>query len=165
MRTVARVMTAVALLTWSGSCSCPADRGVAAGISADNQAAEAAIVDLELEVFAAEAAGDVERWLSCYTGNAVLLPPGEHAVVGTQAIRAWAAPFFERYDLHESSDEREVEVAGEWGFIRAHWTWTLQPKDGGEAATDSGKSIWIVRRQPDGSWKIARAIWNSDPAG
>jgi hypothetical protein len=35
-------------------------------------------------------------------------------------------------------------------------------KSGGEAVIDTGNSIWILRRQPDGSWKIARGIYNSD---
>jgi hypothetical protein len=30
------------------------------------------------------------------------------------------------------------------------------------ASTDDGKSIWIVRRQQDGTWRLSRSIWNSD---
>jgi len=33
---------------------------------------------------------------------------------------------------------------------------------GGKEVKDTGNSIWIMQRQPNGSWKIARAIWNSD---
>jgi ketosteroid isomerase-like protein len=33
---------------------------------------------------------------------------------------------------------------------------------GGEPIADQGKSLFILRRQADGSWKIARLIANSD---
>jgi ketosteroid isomerase-like protein len=88
--------------------------------------------------------------------------PNLPALTSKLAIRQWNAPYFEQFDLHEESDEREVEVAGDWAYIRAHWTWTLTPKSGGEAVIDTGNSIWILSRQPDGSWKIARGIYNSD---
>lgn len=39
---------------------------------------------------------------------------------------------------------------------------TATPKVGGEPIEDEGKSVFIVRRQTDGSWKIARLIANSD---
>lgn len=36
------------------------------------------------------------------------------------------------------------------------------PKAGGEPIEDKGKSAFIVRRQYDGTWKIARLIANGD---
>jgi uncharacterized protein (TIGR02246 family) len=164
MQCIHRAMAFVVMLVVTASCSGPTQRQVIEP-SPDISTDKAAILDLEREVFAAEAAGDVERWLACYASDAVLLPPGEHPVVGAEAIRAWAAPFFAAYELHEATDEREVVVSGDWGFLRAHWTWRLTPKDGGETVVDSGMSVWIVQRQPDGAWKIARAIWNGGPEG
>jgi ketosteroid isomerase-like protein len=100
--------------------------------------------------------------MSSFTEDAIVMVPNKPALTNKPAIRQWNAPIFGQFDLHEESDAREVQVAGEWGFIRAHWIWTLTPKDGGESVEDSGNSIWIVRRQPDGSWKIARGIYNSE---
>src|SRR6185295_15838251 len=42
------------------------------------------------------------------------------------------------------------------------WALDSTPKRGGKTVHDEGKGVWIWRRQADGSWKIARAIWNSD---
>lgn len=39
---------------------------------------------------------------------------------------------------------------------------TAMPRAGGEPIEDERKSVFIVKRQPDGSWKIARLIANSD---
>ncbi len=129
-----------------------------AGYTADVQA----ILDFEQTVFDAQIAGDIEAWLNSFAEDVTLMPPNEPMLTNKLAIRQWAAPWYEQFDLHEETDDREVEVAGDWGYIRAHWTWTLTPKGGGKSVKDTGNSIWIVRRQPNGSWKIARAIWNSD---
>ncbi len=129
-----------------------------AGYKADVQA----ILDFEQTVFDAEIAGDIEAWLSSFAEDVMVMPPNEPALTNKLAIRQSATPLFEQFDLHEETDDREVKVAGDWGYIRAHWIWTLTPKEGGKSVKDTGNSIWIVRRQPDGSWKIARGIYNSE---
>jgi hypothetical protein len=39
---------------------------------------------------------------------------------------------------------------------------TATPKAGGDQIKGEGKSVFIVKRQDDNSWKIARLIDNSD---
>ncbi len=121
-----------------------------------------AILDFEQTVYDAQITGDIEAWMSSFAEDATLFPPNAPALTNKLAIRQWNAPLFEQFDLHEETGDREVEVAGDWGYIRAHWTWTKTPKGGGKEVKDTGNSIWIVRRQLKGSWKITRAIWNSD---
>jgi uncharacterized protein (TIGR02246 family) len=128
------------------------------GYKADVQA----ILEFEQSVFDAQIAGDFEAWIDSFTEDAVVMAPNEPALVSKRAIRQWHEPYFGQYDLHEETDEREVEVAGDWAYIRAHWTWTLAPKGGGEAMESTGNSIWILSRQPDNSWKIDRGIYNYD---
>jgi uncharacterized protein (TIGR02246 family) len=120
------------------------------------------ILALEQNIFAAQNAGDLEGWLSFFTDDVFIMPPNEPALRGKEAVRAYNLPIWQQFDLHEETDEREVEAAGNWGYIRAHWKWTLIPKGGDDAVIDVGDSIWIVRRQADGSWKLSMAIWNSD---
>ena len=121
-----------------------------------------AILALEQDVFAAQNAGDLEGWLSFFTEDVLIMPPNEPALRGKGAVRAHNSPLFQKFDLHEETDEREVEVAGDLGYIRAHWKWVLTPKNGDEVITDIGSSIWIVHRQADGFWKISKGIYNSD---
>jgi len=121
-----------------------------------------AILDFEQTVYDAQISGDIDAWMSSFTEDAMVMAPNLPALTNKPAIRQWNAPNFEQFDLHEESDEREVEVAGDLAYIRAHWNWTMTPKGGGKIVKDTGNSIWILRRQPDGSWKIARGIYNSD---
>lgn len=130
--------------------------------STDNQADIQAIFDFEQSVFDAQIAGDFEAWMSSFTEDVALFPPNASPLRGIEAIRQFNTPIWEQFNLHEESDEREIQVAGDWAYIRAHWIWTLTPKSGGKEVQDIGNSIWILRRQPHNSWKITRAIWNSE---
>lgn len=156
------ILTATLLLTPLGCAQRADESDTESQASARHTADVQAILDLEQKVFDAEIAGDFEAWLSFFTEDAIVMEPNHPALVGKAAIRQRNAAYFEKFHLREESDAREVEVAGDWGYIRAHWIWTLAPKDGGTVVRDTGNSIWIVRRQSDGSWKIARGIFNYD---
>ena len=56
----------------------------------------------------------------------------------------------------------EVQATGDWAFERGRYEITLAPKAGDAPMDDTGKYITIYQRQSNGSWKIARDIWNSD---
>ena len=156
------ILPAALLLAISG-CTTPVEQVESGGgKSTDYEGDIQAILNLEQRVFDAQISGDLEAWLSYFADDAIVMAPNLPALTGKAAIREWNAPYFEQFHLHEESDEREVEVAGDWAYIRAHWTWILTPKSGGEPVRDTGNSIWILRRQQDGSWKIARGIYNSD---
>lgn len=156
------ILIAALLLTDLGCTQRPEDaRGAGEG-SARHMADVQAILELEQSVFNAQIAGDFEAWLDLFAEDAIVMVPNRPALTSKEAIRQWNAPYFEQFHLHEASDDREVEVGGDWGYIRAHWIWTLTPRGGGPIVKDTGNSIWIVRKQSDGSWKIARGIYNSE---
>ena len=51
----------------------------------------------------------------------------------------------------------EVIVSGDLAVVRDQWTQTVAPA-GGAASKTTFRSFEVWRRQPDGSWKIARWI-------
>ena len=107
-------------------------------------------------------AGDWAGVVALYTDDAVLMPENQPAVIGKEAIRSLYRSVFNEFTFTGSGATQEVEVAGDWGFFRSTYTMVATPKAGGEPIEDVGKWLVIVRRQPDGSWKIARLIANSD---
>jgi uncharacterized protein (TIGR02246 family) len=109
-------------------------------------------------------AGDVDAWTGQFTEDAVQMPPHFSANAGKQAIRAWNAGFLNLFGCQFSLEVDEVRVAGQWAFERGRYTITLVPKAGGPSMDEAGKYITIYQRQADGSWKMARDIWNSDAA-
>ncbi len=100
------------------------------------------------------------------TEDAVVMYAGEPAAIGKDAIRARQQRFRDQATFEETRSVEEVEVSGDWAFVRWAGTGTVTPKDGGESSEFNRKGITIFQRQPDNSWKIARVIWNSNlPAG
>lgn len=128
----------------------------------DVEADVAAIRSLNDQVVAASNAGDVAGWLAFFTDDAVMMAPNAPAVVGKEAIRTWAQGVFDQFTFEETVTAEEIQVAGDWGFTRVTYTAKVTPKAGGEPQEETGKGIYIVHRQPDGSWKYTHCIWNSN---
>jgi len=51
---------------------------------------------------------------------------------------------------------KEIIVSGNLAVVRLTWTLTLKRKDSGAAGTSDEYGLDVLRRQADGSWKIAR---------
>jgi ketosteroid isomerase-like protein len=67
------------------------------------------------------------------------------------------------YLIEKASEEvLELEIAGAWAFARCTYAVTLVPRLGWQPTEDRGKSVRIVKRQSDGTWKVYLDIWNSD---
>ena len=105
--------------------------------------------------------GDAAAFAAVFSEDAVQMPPNEPANVGTGAILRWAQGLLSHFGVQFSLSVEEVRAAGDWAFERGAYTILLSPKGGG-ALQDVGKYITIYQRQPDGSWKTARDIWNSN---
>lgn len=106
--------------------------------------------------------GDTEALVSLYTDEPVLMPQGQPVVAGKNAIRALYQSFFKEFAVKGEGKVVEVEVSGDLGYFWNRYTLTATPRAGGEPIEGEGKSVFIVKRQGDGSWKIARLIDNSD---
>ena len=105
----------------------------------------------------AQAATDTAwtRWVGYFTEDASFLPPNTPIKTGRPAIEAWARSFPPVKELR--LEPVEVVGRGDLAFVRGKYSLTLVG-----LAADSGKYIEIWQRQADGSWKLARDIFNSD---
>ncbi|MDA2928036.1 SgcJ/EcaC family oxidoreductase [Acidobacteria bacterium AH-259-G07] len=121
-----------------------------------------AIDSLRDEFLTAHNANEASRLAALYTDGAVLMPPNEESVTGKQGVESWYQANFDQFTAELTLSSEEVEVAGDWAFDRGTYTITLTPKDDGEPIEDNGKYIVILQKQPDNSWKITHAIWNSN---
>lgn len=135
-----------------------------AGIEArpDTTADVATIRSMLDEAVAAHHAGDAARWAGLFTNDGMLLPEGAPTVSGMDSLLRWAQDFFTTYTSTARIEAAEIEVAGDWAYARNVIWGTLTPKQGGSGMPLDAKEIVIFRRQPDGSWKVARVIYNSN---
>jgi ketosteroid isomerase-like protein len=58
-----------------------------------------------------------------------------------------------------------VESSGNLGYFWSSYSLTATPKVGGDPVNSKGKSLFIVKRQDDNTWKIALLMDNSDEGG
>jgi uncharacterized protein (TIGR02246 family) len=106
--------------------------------------------------------GDTKALLSLFTNDPILMPQGQPAVIGKNAIRSLYHSLFEEFLIKGKGKVVEVEVSGDLGYFLSSYTLIATLKAGGDQIKGKGKSVFIVRRQDNNSWKIARLIDNSD---
>ena len=111
---------------------------------------------------AAVNAGDAAAWAALFTEDGVQMPPNAPANVGRETIRRWSEALLSAFRAEFALSVEEVRVSGDWAFERGTYTIGLAPTAGDDPMRDSGKYITIYQRQPGGSWRLARDIWNSD---
>jgi uncharacterized protein (TIGR02246 family) len=107
-------------------------------------------------------AGNADLLLSLFADDPVLLPQGQPAVVGKDAIRPLYQSVLKEYTFESQSKLMDVEASGDWGYFWSTYQLKATPKAGGKPFEDEGKSVFIVKREHGGDWKIARLIDNSD---
>ena len=153
-------LAALAALLLVGACTSSSEsrRPASAGASASDLAA---IQRLHDAYVAAHNDADAGRMMTLFTDDAVLMPTDEPAVTGRAAIGEHYQEFFDQTPSEIILRPVETRVAGDWAFERIEMTVTL-PGGGGKVMQAEVKYLWILERQPDGSWQIARAIYNLD---
>lgn len=127
-------------------------------------AAVNAVQDREIAMVAT---GSADSLATVITSDAELMPPDEPAVHGLDAVKKWAEEtMFSQASVSGRYTSSDVTVSGDLAVARYTGELTITPKAGGAPVTERLKGIHVMKRQPDGSWKIAQDVWNSDaPAG
>ncbi|SEI37989.1 SgcJ/EcaC family oxidoreductase [Paraburkholderia diazotrophica] len=103
---------------------------------------------------AASKAGDTATVLSLMTDDAVFMVAGQKPF-GKAAFMA-ASEGQKNIDIDGKSDILELQVLGDWAFLRAHLEVTITPKDGSPPMRRAGNTLTILRKEIDGRWLLAR---------
>jgi ketosteroid isomerase-like protein len=124
------------------------------------------IAELQKRDIAASMAFDVNAMLDQWTEDAVLLPPRHEPVVGKPALRGFFAGKKEQYANYNmlAYDEQwnEVMVVGDYAYQWGVVSYRMQPPTGSEIG-GAVHALRILKREEDGYWRVARAIWNEAP--
>jgi UPF0755 protein len=111
---------------------------------------------------------DADAVAALYAENAVQMPPGQPVVEGRPAIRAaleagGGSSFLERvsfWSLTPSYDGHGDGFVYDWG---TYWL-TVGKDSAAEQVPYAGKYVVLLRKELDGSWRIAWEIWTADQA-
>jgi ketosteroid isomerase-like protein len=130
----------------------------------DVEAEAAAIRELtDVEWMEAGQAKDLDRRMSFYTDDALLFPPNAPLVTGKEAIRAVASESLSIPGYEASWQTTKVEVSRSGDLAYSYGPEEITWNDAeGNPVTDRQKWVAVWKKQPDGSWKCAVLIFNSD---
>jgi uncharacterized protein (TIGR02246 family) len=114
---------------------------------------ERAIRELVATWMSASKAGDSETVLSLIADDAAFMVVGQEPF-GKEAFRA-AAQGQKDLRIEGTSDIREIQVLGDWAYLRNYLTVSVTPP-GGAAIRRAGWTLTIVRKTTAGQWVLAR---------
>lgn len=100
-----------------------------------------------------------------WSEDAVYIAPGAATIRGHAAFDAHVRDTFGKIRITEiTAGVDETIVDGDLAFQTGTYSETLQPTQGGAAQKISGRFLFVWRKQPDGTWRIARGISTDLPA-
>jgi len=108
--------------------------------------------DVDREFAAALNSGDIDALVALYEPKASLTPQPGTTVTGTAAIRE-ALLAFVNMKPHITLSPRVVSQVDDIALVTAQWQLSATGPDGKPAHMD-GRSVEILRRQSDGTWRF-----------
>ncbi len=155
----------LALLVAAQLTSC-SSAGPAVEDRADREAVEA-IEALHRTDMQASRAHDTETLISLWSDDPAALPPRGPILTGRDTVGAWlrrAGAAGDAWETLEYVQEfREVHVVGDYAWDWGTYRGRSRNRETGQEVSSRGKLLRILKREPDGSWKVHRAIWNQEP--
>jgi ketosteroid isomerase-like protein len=114
----------------------------------------------------ASAGQDVEKVVSYWSDDALLIFPGQPVLEGKAAIRAYVAASFKTpgFKIHWVSEKPAFSPDGKVAYMRGTDELTV-PGPNGTPITLHLRGISVWRVDPDGEWRCVVDISNEEPAG
>lgn len=112
------------------------------------------------EFTAAVNRGDHAAAASSYAENGVIMPPNGPAAEGRAAIQK----VLEALGRPQAFSQPVVEIEGEGtlAYARVDYDLTMNPPNAKAPVNDKGKVLIVMRKEPDGTWRTIRGMFNSN---
>jgi uncharacterized protein (TIGR02246 family) len=114
---------------------------------------ERAIRELVATWMSASRDGDIDTVLGLMTDDVVFMVPGREPF-GKEAFAATSTGM-QGARIEGTSDIRELKILGDWAYLRNYLQITVTPPDG-QPVKRAGYTLTILRKLPDGTWRLAR---------
>ena len=135
---------------------------VGAAAAADTTSAiEQTLRDLDDQWSKAAGAKDVDKTVSYYSEDAIVMPPNAPAATTNEAIRKIWKDLLTDTKISWKTKKVEVAQSGDLAFSSGTYEVTLIDPTG-TPVNDRGKYLEVWKKQSDGSWKCVADAWNSD---
>jgi len=137
-------------------CGCTTVKGT------DADTFRAAVEEVYARYAGSVTSGDQDRWLSNWDENGVQMRPDSQSVVGKKAIEERVRSRWPTMTMTMTIKVEEATAAGDWGYAKGTYVQTITPKAGGPVTSVDGKWLDILKRQPDGTWRLYIDCFNSN---
>jgi uncharacterized protein (TIGR02246 family) len=114
-------------------------------------------------------AGDSEGVLSTFTDDGVLLPASAGApVIGREAMRNYWWPAggppikITKFEVTCEQVGGDGQIA--YVFGRDELSWTMEENGAEKNHSNFSTYLNVMKKLPDGSWRISHHMWDDDPA-
>jgi ketosteroid isomerase-like protein len=106
---------------------------------------------------------DVERIISFWTDDAIVMPPGLPAIVGKNALREYVQGSFRipGFRITWTSADVVFSPDEQLAYIFSRNAVSMNAEDG-SPVTNEGRAVTIWRKETDGEWRCAVEIWNAE---
>ncbi len=121
----------------------------------------AALADLAETWMQTFGSGDVEKLMPYYDDKTRMMPEGLSNFRGPDDIRAYFKESLGGVDLDVVNNLEEIEVNGTWAYLIGVFAAKATPKTGGASDFIGGRYMILLRKDPDGAWRVLRDIDNS----
>jgi ketosteroid isomerase-like protein len=137
----------------------PLSLAFVATVSADTQnTIEQALRDLDDQWSTAAGAKDLEKTVSFYSDDAIVMPPNAPADTSKEAIReGWKNLLDSVTDISWKTTRVEIAKSGDLAVLVGTYDMTMK-----NGTKDHGKYCEVWEKQPNGNWKCGTDIFNSD---
>ena len=119
--------------------------------------------DLDAKWSAAAGAKDIDKTVSYYSEDAIVMPPNAPSATTRETIRsAWKEMLTSPgAAIRWKATKVEVAKSGDLAYVSGTYEETMTDASG-KPVKDHGKYVEIFKKQADGTWKVVADIWNSD---
>ncbi len=111
---------------------------------------------------AAVNARDARAAVALVTDDVAVIHPDGHTTVGRTALELELRALFQRFAVDEQAIVDETVVTDDWAYELSRVSTHLTPASGGQPLRLRSKVLRILRRCPDGAWRIARIMGVED---
>ena len=151
-----RILLFLLLLSLSTACQ--------SQMAQDTRAAdESTLRTLDDEWSKAAGAKDVEKTVSYYSDDAIVLVPNIPVLKGKEQIRGMWKGMFEVPGFSGGWKATKIDVARSGDLAYVTGSYEINESDAnGKPMTDKGKYLEVWKKQADGTWKCVVDMFNTD---
>ncbi|HET8782915.1 MAG TPA: DUF4440 domain-containing protein [Pyrinomonadaceae bacterium] len=150
------LLVVLAALSLSAACQTQA--------TGDTRAAdEATLRSLDADWSKAAGARDIDKTVSYYSDDALIMPSNSPVLQGKAAARAMWQGMFDMPGFGGGWKATKVDVARSGDLAYVTGTYEINETDAsGKPKTDKGKYLEVWKKQADGTWKCVADMFNTD---